>query len=159
VQGTGDLAERGRLAALAAELGVADRVRFGVVDRAGLVERYRAADALVFPSEWEEPFGLVPLEAMGVGRPVVSTARGGSAEYLAHGANALVIPPSDPDALAAAVQRLAADDELRHRLRQGGLRTAGAHTLDGFASRTVEEIEATAAGGRPLRSRRTAPRP
>ena len=49
VQGTGDPGERARLTALSAELGVADRVEFGVVDRAGLVERYRAADARRVP--------------------------------------------------------------------------------------------------------------
>src|SRR3546814_11043486 len=79
VQGTGDPAERDRMASLAAELGLGDRVEFGSVDRAGLVERYRAADAFVFPSEWEEPFGLVPLEAMACGTPVMATGAGGSA--------------------------------------------------------------------------------
>ena len=50
---------------------------------------YAAADALLFCVEWPEPFGLVPLEAMAVGTPVVATGTGGSAEYLRDGENCL----------------------------------------------------------------------
>jgi glycosyltransferase involved in cell wall biosynthesis len=61
---------------------------------------------------------------MSFGRPVVSTAVGGQAEYLRDGDNALVVPVDGPPALAGAVRRLADDGELRARLRAGGLRTA-----------------------------------
>ena len=97
VQGTGDPVERDRLVALASDLGVGDRVEFGAVDRAELVARYRAADAVVFPSEWEEPFGLVPLEAMACGTPVVATGVGGSGEFLLDGANCLRFRAGDPE--------------------------------------------------------------
>jgi glycosyltransferase involved in cell wall biosynthesis len=130
VQGTGDPAERDRLAALARELGVADRVEFGDVDRATLVERYRAADALVFPSEWEEPFGLVPLEAMACGTPVVATGVGGSGEFLLDPGNCVRFAAGDPVALAGAVRRLAADPELRQALVEQGFRTARALDVD-----------------------------
>ncbi len=49
-----------------------------------------AADALLFPVQWEEPWGLVPLEAMASGTPVVATGTGGSGEYLRDGDNCLV---------------------------------------------------------------------
>jgi glycogen(starch) synthase len=134
VQGTGDEGERRRLEALAERCGVRDRVRFESCDRAELVERYRAADALLFPSEWEEPFGLTPLEAMACGTPVVATGVGGSGEYLVDGRNCLRFAAGDAAALAAAVQRLAAEPELRARLRAEGLRTAGALDVEHLAA-------------------------
>ena len=113
--------------------GAGDRVSFGAVDREALRPRYLAADVLVFPSEWEEPFGLVPLEAMACGRPVVATATGGAAEFLLDGVNCLLFPSGDVEALAAAVRRLAADPKLRARLVDGGLRTAAGLTTDRLA--------------------------
>jgi glycogen synthase len=128
VAGGWDDAQERRLRDLAARLGVADRVRFeGQVERDRLPALYAAADAVVFPVVWEEPWGLVPLEAMGVGRPVVATGRGGSAEYLADGENALLFPAGDAAALAATVERLAGDPALRDRLRARGRDTAARH--------------------------------
>ena len=98
------------------------RVRaLGPVPQADLPYVYAAADVVLCPSRSEEPWGLVALEAMGLGRPVVATARGGAAEYLLNGVNALVVPHDDPPALAAAVRRLADDPDLRGRLREGGM--------------------------------------
>jgi glycosyltransferase involved in cell wall biosynthesis len=131
---------------LVAELGLEGRVRFR--GWAGPTERltaYRAADVVVFPVRWQEPFGLVPLEAMGVRRAVVSTAQGGSAEFLAHEQNALVVEPDDEAALAAAITRLSGDDALRERLLEAGRQTAGRYTLERFAEDTVRQIAAAAA--------------
>jgi glycosyltransferase involved in cell wall biosynthesis len=130
VQGTGSDSERARLDEVAIELGVADRIRFERVSRAELVARYRAADALVFPSEWEEPFGLVPLEAMACATPVVGTGTGGSGEFLVDGANCVRYEAGDPRQLAAAVERLAADPDLRARLVDEGLRTGEYFDVD-----------------------------
>jgi glycosyltransferase involved in cell wall biosynthesis len=94
-------------------------------------------DAVVFPARWDEPWGLVPLEAMARGRPVASTARGGSREYLRDADNCLVFEADDVDGLATAVRRLAGDEALRARLRQGGLETARRHT-DVMFHRAVE---------------------
>lgn len=125
VRGTGDLGERDRLAALARELGVAARVELAPpLPAAGLAARYRAADAVVFPSEWDEPFGLVPIEAMACGTPVIATGVGGSGEFLVDEANCLRFRASDPVSLAGAVRRLAGDPALRTELVAGGLRTA-----------------------------------
>src|SRR5205807_1934001 len=78
-----DRAEEDRLRALARDAGVGDRVRFaGHLGRPDIIAAYGRADVVVFPVVWEEPWGLVPLEAMARGRPVVATGRGGSAEYL-----------------------------------------------------------------------------
>jgi glycogen synthase len=112
------------------------RVRaLGPVPQSDLPYVYAAADVVLFPSRWEEPWGLVPLEAMGLGRPVVATATGGSAEYLRDGVNALVVERDDPAAVAEAVRRLADDPTLRARLREGGLATAREHTAERFHAR------------------------
>lgn len=134
VVGDGPPAYRARLASLAAELGLEGRVTFSVAPRAALRDTYRAADVLVFPSEWEEPFGLVPLEAMACATPVVATRTGGSAEFLDDGVNCLAVPPGDHAAIAAAIERLAADASLRDRLVEGGIATAARFTTDRLAS-------------------------
>ena len=145
VVGDGDERELATLRALAAELGVAERVTFaGPRDRAGLLDAYEQADVVVFPVVWEEPWGLVPLEAMARGRPVVATGRGGSAEYLRDGENCLLFDPGDAGALAAAVERLAADGALRRKLVEGGRRTAPEHTDSVFNRRVVEALQAAA---------------
>jgi glycosyltransferase involved in cell wall biosynthesis len=129
IVGGWDATEEQRLRDLARELGVAERVAFaGQRTRGELAAAYAAADAVVFPVVWAEPWGLVPLEAMAQGRPVVATGRGGSAEYLRDGENCLLFEAEDPVALAAALERLAGDPGLRGRLREGGLATAPRHT-------------------------------
>jgi glycosyltransferase involved in cell wall biosynthesis len=120
-------------------------VSFDAVPRAELRRVYTAADALLFTSTWEEPFGLVPLEAMACGTPVVAVPSGGAADYLVEGENALLVPAGDADALSAAIRRLAADPALRQRLAAGGLRTAARYTADAYADR-LERIHLDALG-------------
>lgn len=125
------------------------RVRaLGPVAQADLPYVYAAADVVLFPSRREEPWGLVPLEAMGLGRPVVATATGGSAEYLRDGVNALVVARDDPAAVAAAVRRLADDPGLRARLREGGLATAREHTAEYFHARVEAALMDAVRAGR-----------
>ena len=120
VQGGGD-------PAYTAALG--GRVSFSAEPRSRLPDVYAAADAVVFPVQWNEPWGLVPLEAMAVGRPVVASGTGGSAEYLRHGENCLVYSPAEsPEALAAALRELAGDAGLRERVVAGGFETAARFT-------------------------------
>ena len=140
IVGDGDEAYAAELGERAAKLGVASRVRLERgVPRAELPAAYAACDVLVFPVTWEEPWGLVPLEAMGVGRPVVATGTGGSREYLRDGENCLLFERGDAGALASALTRLAGDPALRDALRAGGARTAAHHT----EARFNEELEAT----------------
>jgi len=149
VWGTGDEGYAAELRELARRLGVEERVRFeGFAAADDLPAIYGAADVVVFPVRWEEPFGLVPLEAMGVARPVVATARGGAAEFLVDGENALLFPADNAAALASCIERLAVDESLRAHLIEGGIRTAAAHTVERFAELTVMEI-ARAAERRP----------
>ena len=116
-------------------------------DRAELPELYAAADAVVFPVRWSEPWGLVPLEAMGIGRPVVASGRGGSAEYLRDGVNCLLCDPDRPDTLASAVRRLAADPGLRSELVATGRQTASQHTEERFNAAVVRIVETMTATG------------
>jgi glycogen synthase len=143
--GGGDRRVVAQLRALAARLGVGERVlELGRKPRAALPDLYASADAVLFPVRWEEPWGLVPLEAMGVGRPVIATGRGGSSEYLRDGSNCLNVPAGDPGAIAWAVRRLAGDPGLRTRLREGGFETARLHTDAGWGDAVVAAAEAAA---------------
>lgn len=145
VIGHGSATELAAMAALADEVGAGGRVEFVRVGRSELAARIRGADVLVFPSEWPEPFGLVPLEAMACGVPVVATGTGGSGEFLEHGGNCLLFPPGDPLSLAAAVHRLAGDPQLRRRLTAGGTATAERLTVDRFTDE-LERLHLDAAG-------------
>ena len=125
VVGTGPDAHLDRLRGLVAELDVADRVTFvGERGPAGLQAAYRDADAVVFPSRWDEPFGVVPLEAMASGAPVLATGTGGSGEFLVDASTCLRFAADDAVGLAAAIARLADDTDLRARLRRHGLQVA-----------------------------------
>lgn len=151
--GKGDPAEATRLSTLADDLGVGGRVTVTSAERDELPRLYARSDVFLFTSEWPEPFGLTPIEAMACGTPVVGTALGGSAEFLSHGRNALVVPPHDPAAVASAVDLLAGEPGLRRQLAEGGARTAATLTTDHFADAYEAWYAAAAAGfpdGEPL---------
>lgn len=141
VVGDGDPADVASLRERATERGVGARIRLlGGRPHAELPAVYAAADAVLFPVEWHEPWGLVPLEAMACGRPVIATGRGGSAEYLIDGENALLFPAGDAAALADRVERLARDPELRARLCARGVPTAAEHTDERFHAAVAETL-------------------
>jgi glycosyltransferase involved in cell wall biosynthesis len=142
--GPGD-AHLDELHQMADELGVAHRLTAGSVPRNQLADVYAAADVLIFPSRWDEPFGLVPLEAMSQATPVVATRRGGSAEFLVDDENCLEVPVDDPGAVTEAVGRLAASPRLRERLTRAGLDTARRYDVTTFADR-LEKLHEQAAG-------------
>jgi D-inositol-3-phosphate glycosyltransferase len=152
IVGDGEAGYRGSLERLARTRGVTARVAFEPArPHEEMSEVYRDADAVVFPVRWAEPWGLVPLEAMALGRPVLATGRGGSGDYLRDADNALLFEAGDARALARSALRLADDPALRARLRAGGLRTARSHSEYEFNARALAEIQAAcaaAAGGR-----------
>jgi D-inositol-3-phosphate glycosyltransferase len=109
-------AEARRLTALARDLGVGDRVRLlGAVDRRAVPPLLRSAD-VVACVPWYEPFGIVPLEAMACGVPVVGSAVGGLLDTVDHRRTGLLVPPRDPAAVAAAVGRLLGSPSIRAQM-------------------------------------------
>lgn len=133
IVGNGDDRHLAELRSLAVSLGLGDRVRFQASPRSELADVMHASDALVFPSVWDEPFGLVPVEAMATGLPVVGTPVGGAAEFLVDGVNCLQFPPGDVHALVDRLHTLAGDQQLRARLVDGGRATAGELGVDRLA--------------------------
>jgi len=115
IAGDGD--ERSILERRSAELGLAGRVRFlGPQPRERVLELFRAADASILSSSWEN-FPHTVVEALAAGTPVLATSVGGVAEVVHDGENGLLVPPGDVEALAAAVRRYFEDDGVRERLR------------------------------------------
>ncbi|WP_157978262.1 MSMEG_0565 family glycosyltransferase [Nocardia aurea] len=96
-----------------------DVAQLGTVSEDLLAAWYRSADALVYPSI-QEGFGLVPLEAHASDLPVVASDLPVFREFLTHGKDALLTAAGDPVALAAALERIMADEELRATLVAGG---------------------------------------
>jgi D-inositol-3-phosphate glycosyltransferase len=108
--------EMARLQELRATLGIHDLVVFlGAKDQSILPNYYAAAEMVVMPSHYES-FGMVALEAMATGTPVIASEVGGLAHLVKHGYNGFHVPSRDPEALAARMLELLTDDELRARL-------------------------------------------
>ncbi|MFF5448079.1 glycosyltransferase [Streptomyces sp. NPDC012888] len=102
-----------RLRRVAEEAGVADRVRFtGGLSGPDVAAALRSADVVLCPADYE-PFGIVPLEAMACGRPVVASAVGGQLDTVSDPLTGRLVPPGDPEVLAATVAALLADPALR----------------------------------------------
>lgn len=134
----GDGPERARLEGLADLLGLNGDVSFlGSVGRERVAELLRGADLFAFPSRYEA-FGVVLLEAMAAGVPVVAARAGGIPEFAVDGENALLVPPDDERALAGALTRLVHDDDLARRLVAGGRAQAERHSWKTIATRYEE---------------------
>ena len=115
--GTGPLTEQWQ--EIAALCGVTDRVHFiGHIPEEQLPAYYQACDIFCLPSVSKaEAFGIVQVEAMACGKPVVSTTLGNGVDYVnQHGVTGMTVPPNDADALAEKINQLLADDPLRQKL-------------------------------------------
>ncbi len=107
----------------------------GERDHDGSLRLLAESDVLVCPSR-DETMPITILEAMALGRAVVSTDVGGIAEWLRDDSNALLVPPNDPAPLARALTRCLSDNELVPRLGEAALRTFQRHfTLERFVAR------------------------
>jgi glycosyltransferase involved in cell wall biosynthesis len=128
-----------KLRALPAQLGIADRVHFlGKVPRAELSGIYAEHDVLIFPSEWDEPFAITPLEAMASGLAVVGTTTGGSGELFRNRETAMTFHAGDAADCARALRELCADRELFEKITRNAQREVQEkHTLDAM----VDKIE------------------
>ena len=134
----GDGPDRAALEQQRDALGLGERVRFvGGLEREGVLRMFRAADAVLLSSRWEN-FPHVIVEALAVGTPVISSAVGGVPEVVRDGENGLLVPAGDVDALAGAIRRLLGDDEVRARLA-----AAAAPSVQSYsAERLLGQIEA-----------------
>jgi glycosyltransferase involved in cell wall biosynthesis len=117
----GDGRRLGAMRELARTCGVADRIGFrGWLAAQQLAEELAQASVVVIPSLWPEPFGLVGIEALAAGRPVVASATGGVSDWLEDGVSGTLVPPGDAPALARALNELLEDPELQRSMGAAG---------------------------------------
>jgi len=136
--------------------GMASKVRFqGFLDRRGLFDLFAHSNVLVFPSVFQEPFGISQVEAMAAGMTVVTSATGGSGEIVRHGVDGLHFASEDPADLAAKLRSLVDDRAGWTRLAQAGRTRAFAFTVGG----SVDRIEAAFTELLARRGRRGPPLP
>ncbi|MGR0161515.1 glycosyltransferase [Paenarthrobacter nitroguajacolicus] len=147
--------EAQRLHALAKELGVEDKVTLrGQVPRDAMPGIFRSADAVVC-APWYEPFGIVPLEAMACGVPVVAAAVGGLRETVVDQKTGLHVPPRDPEALAEALAKLLGDPDLRAGMgRAGARRACSRYSWERIAADTEKAYRSVLAASLPGQSER-----
>jgi rhamnosyl/mannosyltransferase len=150
----GDGPLRATLERAAVDRGVSDRVHFlGALTDHEVVALYHACEVFVLPSITRaEAFGMVQIEAMACGTPVVSTDVPSGVPWVnQHGESGLVVPAGDADRLNEALQQLCADAALRARLGAGArARVAQEFTADRMASRTLAIYEELAGGRRAI---------
>ncbi len=133
--------QEAELRSMASALGLLDRVRFdGHRTHEDIRRSMQRCGALVLPSR-AESFGLVALEAMAAGLPVVAAAVGGVPEFNRTGDAALLVPPEDVTALGVALRRILDDPTLRSRLVEHGRDVAEAHRSTRLFPEAAEHIE------------------
>jgi glycosyltransferase involved in cell wall biosynthesis len=127
VVGGGDLASR--YLQLASDLGISDHVFFaGNISDDELPKYYAISDVLVLPSKDRcEGFGLVLLEANAAGKPVIGSAVGGIPSVIQNGYNGILVPPNDPNTLAATMKRVLQDEDLLRQMGKNGRAFAKEH--------------------------------
>lgn len=113
-----------RLRAIAMEEGVLDFVEFTGQRGRSQLRRYYCASDVFATTPWYEPFGITPVEAMACARPVVGSNTGGIRYTVVDGETGFLVPPKDPDALAARLACLARDQDLSARMGWAGARRA-----------------------------------
>jgi phosphatidyl-myo-inositol alpha-mannosyltransferase len=137
VVGDGALRRRVERMAMGA---LGDHVRFeGRVEHVDLPRYYASADVFCSPARGGESFGMVLVEAMAAGVPVVASDLPGYRTVLTDGAEGITVPPRNPEALAGALRRLLLDRDLRRRMGARGVQTAARFAWPGVVGR-LEEI-------------------
>jgi glycosyltransferase involved in cell wall biosynthesis len=139
----GDGPEKNRLEELAAELRLGERVRFLGL-RSDVQLFMQICDVLVVPSVWQEPAGLVVLEAMACGKPVVVTRVGGMPEPVLNGSTGMIVPPNSGVDLAEAISSILGDHQ--RALNMGAAARQHAETeysMDRWVALTLREYGIT----------------
>lgn len=133
-------AELARLYHLQCTLQLCDLVDFvGAKEQADLVHYFAAADLVVMPSDYES-FGMVALEAMATGTPVIASAVGGLVHLVQDGETGLTVPPRDPAALAERIYELVSNPELRARLGTQASAAARQYDWSCIVERMLAEV-------------------
>jgi len=142
----GDGPLRGKLQELAHGLGLDDKVIFaGEIQNEQVIPYYHAANVFALASvARSEAFGIVQIEAMAVGLPVVNTSLDSGVPFVSlHGETGLTVPPEEPDALAAAINSLLDDPQLRRTFGSAArLRARKEFSLQTMTDRTLALYEA-----------------
>ncbi len=131
------------LGALMSELGPVEQL--GWLSRVELREAMAAARGVLFPARWQEPFGIVGLEALAMGTPVIAMATGGMNDWA--GAGTIVVPPGDVAAMAAAIQDLSADGQGALRLGAAGAAMVGERYQGSALTEHLDRIYSSVASG------------
>jgi glycosyltransferase involved in cell wall biosynthesis len=114
----------------------------GHLPPASLAREYAEADVFVFPTYYRgEGFPTVIAEAMGAGLPIVTTPTRGIADHLREGVNALFVPPRDPSAIAEALARLLADEQLRKRMADANIEAVKAFAPERVGRAYLEALQ------------------
>ena len=129
----------------ATELGLAERASFlGALPRERVLELFRAADASLLSSTWEN-FPHTVVESLAVGTPVIATRVGGVPEVVTDGENGLLVPGGDPSALALAIERFYGEHGLRERLAAAAAPSVAAYERKAILARIEAVLVAAAA--------------
>ncbi|MEM7247412.1 MAG: glycosyltransferase family 4 protein [Acidobacteriota bacterium] len=141
--------QEGELKAQVANLGLYDRVEFmPPTDREGLHREMSSCLALVFPSRAPETFGLVGLEALAAGTPVVASQVGGISEWLVDSSCGHLFPSGDVDSLAQCLEELLGDPDRARQMGEAGRARAAEFSPDAHADALLELLQRTSESGK-----------
>jgi phosphatidylinositol alpha-mannosyltransferase len=110
---------------------------------------YQTADIFCAPATGKESFGIVLLEAMALGKPIIATSNEGYASVVTHGEQGLLVPPKNIEALAEALKRLIEDNPLRSKLGAKGLVTVQSYDWPLVARRVLDYYEQVSKNTKP----------
>ena len=142
----------GKCRALVARLGIGGRVTIhGYLGPAELAAQYGEAQVVAVPSAWQEPYGMVGVEAMRHARPVAGFGVGGIPAWLRDGENGLLVPPGDIGGLRDALRRLLGDPETCRRMGRRGLELAATDfSFSNYADKLAAMLQEFASARRPV---------
>lgn len=121
-----------------AERNIEDVVFVGSVSYEDLPRYYQVADIFCSPATGKESFGIVLLEAMAAGKPIVATSIEGYSSVMTHGQEGLLVPPKDEDALGASLETLIEDASLREELANNGHQKAPKYDWEVVTSQILD---------------------
>ncbi len=139
IYGDGDAGYIEHLRTTIKEHGLEDTVKVkGPLPHEDMIEAYGRYRILLVPSIWEEPFGIIILEAFSRGLPVIATRTGGIPEIIEDGKTGLLVPPNDPLEMAKSVKRLSDNPALEKEIISNGIEAIRRHYSDEIVLKKME---------------------